>query len=171
MSTRILSLPLPIFAAALAQPIDSPAMSAPAWITAAGVGAFVVLYFLNAAGRLPFANAERRTTGFDDTARHKLDEMHAIVMAEDEVLPRWRKVWSPTRETIATLDLVRELAEMRVTWEEERQEWHATNDACQAQRTKERDEWSAERARMERRITQLEETVRLQERAIDRGRA
>lgn len=168
---RLLNLPLPIFAAALAQPIDSPAMSAPAWITAAGVGAFVVLYFLNAAGRLPFANAERRTTSFDDTARHKLDEMHAIVMAEDEVLPRWRKVWSPTRETIATLDLVRELAEMRVTWEEERQDWRAANDACQAQRAKESEQWNAERGHMETRIMRLEETIRSQERAIDRGRA
>ena len=53
---RLLNLPLPIFAATLAQGIEPPEMSGPAWTQAFLVGAFVFAYILNLLGKFPGAS-------------------------------------------------------------------------------------------------------------------
>src|SRR3990167_10497212 len=119
---RLLNLPVPIFAAALVQGVDPPAVTGPGWFVAIFTGAFVVLWFLNVIGKLPGAiGSERRGASFRDADRTKLDAVHEIVTAEDAATrPRWPRVWAPMKETLETHELVRELAELRATWERER---------------------------------------------------
>jgi hypothetical protein len=146
---RLLNLPLPIFAAILAPQVEPPGMSPmPAWVAAIAAWIFVLGWFLQQWGKLPGVSGERRSTCFCDEDRRKLTEMHGIVTAEDDNLPRWRRVWSPTKETLETLELVHELAALRLAWEAERKEWQA------------------ERSRLESRITHLEEINRMQEHAL-----
>ena len=156
MSTRILSLPLPIFAAAIIQQVEPPAISAPAWVNSFLIGVFVLGYFLNLVGKFPGATGERRTASFTDADRRKLEDMFSIVTAEDTAKARWPRVWAPIAETLRIQALVEELAKLRGQWEMEHAEWKL-----------ERADWKAERARMERRITELEDVVRRQEHALE----
>jgi len=146
---RFLSLPIPIFAAILTPQIEPPGASAmPAWVAAVAAWIFVLGWFLQQWGKLPGASSERRSPAACEDCQRKIAAMHEIVTAEDDNLPRWRRVWSPTKETLETLELVHELAALRLAWEAEREEWQA------------------ERGALERRITQLEEINRMQEHAL-----
>ena len=148
---RLLNLPVPIFTAAIIQQVEPVNVTGPGWVVALATGAFVVLWFLNAIGKLPGGGSERREASFKDTDRGQLNEIHGIVTAEDVARPRWPRVWAPLQETLEIRDLVAELADLRQAWEAERAEW------------------KVERARMEHRITELEDVVRRQEHALKYG--
>lgn len=150
--TKILAIPWPVVLAAATQVIEPLEVDGPAWMTAFLVGVFVVLWALNAMGRLPFQSMDRRAHPFGDTERQKFDQMYEIVTAEDNTKPRWRKVWASTKETLEVHALITELADLRVTWEAERKEWQV------------------ERARMEHRITELEDTIRRQNNVLSNPR-
>lgn len=147
---RLLNLPLPIFAAALAQ-FDPPQVSGPAWVNSFLIALFVLGYFLNLMGKFPFASGERREASFREDDRRRLGDIHEIVTAEDTARPRWPRVWAPLAETVRIAALVEELAGLREDWRDERESW------------------KTERARMELRITGLEDTVRRQEHALRHG--
>lgn len=148
---RLLNLPLPIFAAALVQQIEPPAISAPAWVTAFLVGVFVLAYVLNLVGKFPGAAGERRESGYTEADRTRLTEVHGVVTREDSDKPGWHMVWYPARETREIRDLLIELSDLREDWAAEREEWRA------------------ERSRMETRITHLEEVNRIQGHALQHG--
>lgn len=91
-------------------------------------------------------------TGDRDKAWDRLisqtNDMHQIIMTEDTNRPRWPRVWAPIAETIRIQALLEELANLRNDWNEERSEW------------------KKERARLDLRITQLEETIKMQDHAL-----
>ena len=146
---RLLDLPIPVIAAVIAPQIEPPEMSTAAWVAAIVGVAYVLLSYLNWIGRLPGAAGERRVGGFGDDDRARLTEMHAVVTREDVDKPGWRMVWYPARETREIRNLLIELSDLREDWEAEREEWQK------------------ERARMEARITHLEEVNRIQEHALE----
>lgn len=152
---RLLNAPVPIIAAIAAQELAPPRVEGPAWVTAALAGAFLVLWFLDKAGRLPFSSSERRTGGYTDTDRAiaatvaaQLAAVHEIVVREDSEKPGWRMVWAPGKETREVRDTVQHLARLADLWAEDRERW------------------DHERAKLEQRITQLEDVVRRQEHAL-----
>jgi hypothetical protein len=145
---RLLNLPLPIFTAVLVQQIEPPTVTGPGWLVAIFTGAFVVLWFLNAIGRLPGAHGERRAPSFGDQDRAHLVEIHKTVTREDSDKPGWPMVWHSGKESREVCAAVTRLAGLADVWEEDREEWRR------------------DRARMEARITLLEDTVRRQEHAL-----
>ena len=148
---RLLNLPVPIFTAALIQQVEPLNVTGPGWVVALATGAFVVLWFLNAIGKLPGGTSERRGASFKDDDRRKLEAMHEIVTREDTDKPGWRLVWHPARETREIRDLLIELSDLREDW------------------AAEREEWKVERARLELRIAHLEDVNRRQEHALKYG--
>lgn len=146
---RLLNLPIPVIAAVIAPQIEPPTMSTPAWVAAIVGVAYVLLSYLNWAGRLPGANAERRMQTFTEEDRSRLAEVHRTVMREDPDRPGVPMVWRQTREMLAAHAALTSLAELKDVWVQDREEWRA------------------DRARMEQRITQLEEVNRRQEHALE----
>ena len=147
---RILNAPLPIITAVVMQEIPQPMMTGgPGWAVAVLTGIFIVLWFLNAIGRLPGASGDRRTASFRDEDRARLVKVHEIIVREDPDKPNWPMVWRASKEMRDAHAVLASLAELKDVWIEDR------------------DEWRRERSRMEERIVRLEDTVRRQERALE----
>src|SRR3990167_120658 len=151
MTLRLLNLPVPLFTAAIIQEVEPLNVTGPGWVVAVATGAFVVLWFSNAIGKLPGGSSDRREASFLDSDRAKLDLIHEIVTAADVARPRRPRGGARGKETVELRTLVEELAELRTTWEMERAEW------------------KVDRSRMERRITELEDIVCRQESALNHG--
>ena len=157
---RILNLPLPIFAAALLQ-IEPPQLSAPAWVNSFLIALFVLGYFLNLAGKFPFTSSERRNGGFGDEDRKQqatqatqavqVADIHRTVTREDADKPGWPMVWHSSRESREMCAAMTKLAGLADTW------------------VRDREEWKDKQASMERRITELEETIRRQGHVLKYG--
>lgn len=141
---RLFGLPLPILAAA-AQLQVMPGVSGPGWFMGAVTAVFVVLWFLNAIGRLPGATGERRTTCFNEKDREKLAEVHRNVTREEPERPGWPMVWTSAREGREIRDLLTSVAKLGEAWVDDRRHWKA-----------ERDAWQQERGRLEARVRHLE---------------
>ena len=156
---RLLNLPLPIFSAILAPQVEPPgAAQAPAWVAAFFAGVFTLGWFLQQWGKLPGAVSDRRAGGFWDTDRAHLDQVHEVVTREDQEKPGWRMVWHSSKEVREMREAIARLAGLAEVWVQDREDWR-----------RDREEWRQDRARMETRITNLEEVNRLQEHALDRG--
>jgi hypothetical protein len=135
----LFTLPLPIFVGALAMQGNGPSIEGPGWLMAALTGVFVVLWLLNAVGRLPGGGPKNGPTTFGTGQREQLAELHWIVTREDRDKPGWPMVWSSARETREIRELLKGLSELKEVWQEERAEW------------------KREKVRMEHRITVLED--------------
>lgn len=147
---KILEWAVPALAALTVPQMGEPSPTeVPAWVSAFFIGVFTLGAYLNWLGRLPGANGERRRYQFSDSDRAKLGKIHETITKEAK--PGWPLVWAPAEEIREMRDLIRELAALKVMWEDER------------------DDWKRERATMEARITQLEDVVDRQEHALRIG--
>lgn len=109
---RFLEIPLPILVAMIAPQIDKPPsgdslMGAPEWVSVFLAGVFVVLWLLNAIGKLPGAHGERRKVSFTDEDRATLHEALAkskklselLATRNDDGMERILVMAQQTRET------------------------------------------------------------------------
>jgi len=149
---RALNIPLPVIAALLVPQMEAPHVTGPGYVAAALGGAWLVLWWLEKIGRLPGGSGgERRGHTFGDRDRARLDEVHKTVTREDAAKPGWPMVWAPADEVREIRDLVRELVDLKAIWQDEREVW------------------KRERARMEERITHLEDSLRARDHARERA--
>jgi len=122
--------------------VSPPGVEGPGWAMAAITGAFVILWLLNAIGKLPGSTPKNGPGAFGPEHRDQLADLHRVVTREDQDKPGWPMVWNSARETREIRDLLKELVDLKDVWEEDR------------------GDWKQESARMSERITVLEDQLR-----------
>lgn len=152
---KLLQLPIPVLVAVAQIDVPPEMATGPAWVSVFLAGVFVVLWALNAMGKLPGGGSERRAVSYtpadrdrDQVVLARLTEIHEIVTEKEPGVAGWRLVWAPRREIVETRDSVRALADLARVWDEDRKTW------------------AAERANLLERITKLEDIVRTQDAAL-----
>lgn len=149
---RLFNIPVPIIALMASETLPLP--DGPQWFMGAISALFFVAYLLKSYGKLPGSGGERREASFQDADRKRLEEVHKIMVREDPDKTGYPMVWGISyREHKDVREGMTTFTRLAGIWEADRTEWHE------------------ERARLERRVTVLEETVRTQETALlARGR-
>lgn len=114
-----LAWPIPLLSTLSIETSPQLAGSTPAWIAALFTGAFVVLWFLNAIGKLPKAN------GVTDK---RIERIYDILTKEDYHHPGWPLVWVPIERIKRIELLLEELVSLKRMWQDDRDQWRAERE-------------------------------------------
>ena len=96
---KILSVPIPVLIGAVVVQVPEYLNSAPGWVVAFLVGAYVIVWLLNQFGLIPkkFRNGNK-IVHFTEEDRERLERIGEIIIRDDPNEPGWPILWSHWRE-------------------------------------------------------------------------